>query len=104
MKNLILGFLTLTTLSSFAVPAFSDEVNLQNVQQVSTQEGDMNRAYQNSSQTIRSSQNSRRGGTIDASSGNVQDLYQDTYQLGEGNMTRQTNIQEIRTRSGYRAR
>lgn len=102
MKTLILGLLAVTSVGSFAFPAFSDEVNLQSVQQITTQDGEMNRSYQSSDQSIRSSQNVRRYNTPTNSQGNVQDLYQDSYQMGQDNMTRQTNVQKINTRNNVR--
>lgn len=101
MKKTILGLLTLTSLSMLIVPAKADEVNMQNVQQMSTQEGDYNRTYQESNQTVRSSRNRERGNDS-PSYGNVQDIYQDSYQRGTRNSARQSNIQEIEMRTRYR--
>ena len=55
MKKIIFALLTLTTVSTLAIPVKADEVNMQNTQQLSTQIGDNNRSYQRSEQNIRSS-------------------------------------------------
>jgi hypothetical protein len=100
MKTLILSLLAVTAVGNLALPAFSDEVNLQSVQQVTTQEGNMNTSYQKNQQKIQSSRGSRQ----DSSDlGNVQDAYQDTLQEGEGNLTRQTNVQKIKVRNNSRS-
>ena len=100
MKTLILILLAVTAVGNLALPAFSDEVNLQSVQQVTTQEGNMNTSYQKNQQKIQSSRGSRQ----DSSDlGNVQDAYQDTLQEGEGNLTRQTNVQKIKVRNNSRS-
>ena len=100
MKTLILSLLAVTAVGNLALPAFSDEVNLQSVQQVTTQEGNMNTSYQKNQKKIQSSRGSRQ----DSSDlGNVQDAYQDTLQEGEGNLTRQTNVQKIKVRNNSRS-
>jgi hypothetical protein len=62
----------------------------------------MNRSYQSSDQMVQSSRNVRGKNPSVNNQGNVQDLYQDNYQVGRENMTRQTNIQKINTRSNVR--
>lgn len=100
MKTLILSLLAITAVGNLALPAFSDEVNLQSVQQVTTQEGNMNTSYQKNQQKIQSSRGSRQD---PSDLGNVQDAYQDTLQEGEGNLTRQTNVQKIKVRNNSRS-
>jgi hypothetical protein len=100
MKTLILSLLAVTAVGNLALPAFSDEVNLQSVQQVTTQEGNMNTSYQKNQQKIQSSRGSRQ---VLSDLGNVQDAYQDTLQEGEGNLTRQTNVQKIKVRNNSRS-
>lgn len=103
MKKVIFGLLTLTTLTSLAIPVKADEVNMQNTQQMNTQIGDNNRSYQRSEQTIRSSSNKSWYRPNDVNStGTVQDLYQDSYQEGSRNVGRQVNRQEIETRTRSR--
>ncbi len=102
MRKVALGLFALTMIGTSAVPALADEVNLQNVQQISTQEGDYNQTFQRSSQTIRSNRSSNQRQVTPSSSGNVQDLLQDAYQSGSRNSGRQTNVQEIEMRSRYR--
>ncbi len=102
IKKVVLGLLALTTLGTLAVPAMGDEVNVQNVQQINTQEGDLNRAFQESSQTIRSSRGREASDDVPSSYGNVQDIYQDVYQSGSQNSVRQTNVQKIEMRSRFR--
>lgn len=102
MKKVIFGLLTLTTLTSLAIPVKADEVNMQNTQQMNTQIGDNNRSYQRSEQTIRSSNRNKYGYNRVDSTGNVQDLYQDSYQEGSRNVGRQVNKQEIEMRTRYR--
>lgn len=101
MKKVIFGLITLTTISAFAVPVKADEVNMQNTQQISTQEGNRNLSYQRSDQSIRSSQNQYRRNPI-SNTGSVQDLYQDSYQEGSRNSARQINRQEIQMNRQYR--
>ena len=100
MKTLILSLLAVTAVGNLALPAFSDEVNLQSVQQVTTQEGNMNTSYQKNQQKIQSSRGSHQ---VPSDLGNVQDAYQDTLQEGEGNLTRQTNVQKIKVRNNSRS-
>jgi len=100
MKTLILSLLAVTAVGNLALPAFSDEVNLQSVQQVTTQEGNMNTSYQKNQQKIQSSRGSRQ---TPSDLGNVQDAYQDTLQEGEGNLTRQTSVQKIKVRNNSRS-
>ncbi len=103
MKTLILSLLTVTAVGTLALPAFSYEVNLQSVQQVTTQEGNMNTSYQTSDQNIRSSRYNRGSRQTSIDQGNVQDLYQDNLQVGEENLTLQTNVQKIKVRNNNRS-
>jgi hypothetical protein len=99
MRTIFCGLLALTTFGGLAVPALADEVNMQTIQQVNTQDGDLNRSYQGSSQTIRSNR-TRVPEQVDSPSyGNVQDTIQDSYQRGTRNTGRQTTIQEIEMRN-----
>lgn len=102
LKQVIFGLLTLTTISTLAIPAKADEVNMQNTQQMSTQVGDNNRSYQRSEQTIRSSRRDGYRNNDTNNTGNVQDLYQDSYQEGTRNVGRQVNRQEVEMRTRYR--
>ncbi|PSF37234.1 hypothetical protein C7H19_10965 [Aphanothece hegewaldii CCALA 016] len=102
MKKIIFALLTLTTVSTFAIPVKADEVNMQNTQQLSTQIGNNNRSYQRSEQNIRSSAQKRYHHNNINSTGSVQDLYQDSYQEGSRNIGSQVNRQEIEMRTRYR--
>ena len=99
MKTLILSLLAVTAVGNLALPAFSDEVNIQDTQQVTTQEGNMNRSDQMSEQKIQNSHYSRGVRQPNDTLGNVQGLYQDNLQVGEGNMTRQKSVQEVKVRN-----
>lgn len=101
MKKIILSVLTLTMLGTVALPVKADEANVQSSSQVSTQEGRFNTSIQRSSQEIRTntrtlgvSGRNRRG----TSSGNVQDILQDSLQRGVDNLNNQSSRQKIETK------
>lgn len=100
MKTLILSLLAVTSVGSLVLPAYSgDQVNIQDVQQVTTQEGNMNRSDQMSEQKIQNSHYNPGSRPSSDNLGNVQGLYQNNLQVGEGNMTRQKSVQEVKVRN-----
>lgn len=105
MKKVIFSVLALSFLGMVGLPAHADEVNVQNSSQTITQDGYDNTAVQSSEQEIRS--NSVRDGWYGGSkdnTGNVQDVIQDSFQRGVGNVSGQATQQRLELRKERRDR
>ncbi len=106
MKNVLLGLLSLTTLSVLTIPAIAgeagevtgDKVIIQDSQQYNYQEGSGNTSVQETMQTHRES-NHKKPKKNSGSYGAVQTSVQEGAQFGERNNSRQTNIQRTETRN-----
>ncbi len=105
MKNVLLGLLSLTTLSVLTVPVIAgetdvqgDKVIIQDSQQYNYQQGSRNTSVQESMQTHRESnykKPKKDSGSYEAGQTSVQD----GAQFGDLNDSRQTNIQRTETRN-----